>query len=75
MAPLPSQLCATSSPAGALSSAQRHTHFHDSLRIVDSTSASNFRFADMKERLGTVFLCLPPDRLDTYAGWLRLLVA
>ena len=61
--------------AGVLSSAQRHTHFLDSLRLVESTSASDFRFADLKERPGTVFLCLPPDRLDTYARWLRLLVA
>jgi len=61
--------------AGVLSSAQRHTHFMDSPRLVDSTSASNFRFADLKKRPGTVFLCLPPDRLDTYARWLRLLVA
>ncbi|PZR68211.1 MAG: conjugal transfer protein TraG, partial [Stutzerimonas stutzeri] len=53
--------------AGVLSSAQRHTHFMDSPRLVDSTSASDFRFADLKERPGTVFLCLPPDRLDTYA--------
>ena len=61
--------------AGVLSSAQRHTHFLDSPRIVDSTSGSDFRFADLKERPGTVFLCLPPDRLDTYARWLRLLVS
>jgi len=58
-----------------LSSAQRHTHFLDSPRLVESTSASDFRFADLKERPGTVFLCLPPDRLGTYARWLRLLVA
>lgn len=61
--------------AGVLSSAQRHTHFLDSPRIVDSTSVSDFRFADLKQRRGTVFLCLPPDRLNTYARWLRLLVA
>ncbi|BAV66813.1 conjugal transfer protein trag (plasmid) [Sphingobium cloacae] len=61
--------------AGVLSSAQRHTHFLDSPRLVESTSASDFRFADLKERPGTVFLCLPPDRLYTYARWLRLLVA
>ena len=61
--------------AGVLSSAQRHTHFLDSPRLVESTSASDFRFAELKERPGTVFLCLPPDRLDTYARWLRLLVA
>ena len=61
--------------AGVLSSAQRHTHFLDSPRIVASTAASDFRFADLKERPATVFLCLPPDRLDTYARWLRLLIA
>lgn len=61
--------------AGVLSSAQRHTHFLDSLRIVASTAASDFSFADLKATPATVFLCLPPDRLDTYARWLRLLVA
>ncbi|PZQ66297.1 MAG: conjugal transfer protein TraG [Variovorax paradoxus] len=61
--------------AGVLSSAQRHTHFLDSPRIVASTAASDFAFADLKERIGTVFLVLPPDRLDTYARWLRLLIA
>ena len=29
----------------------------------------------MKDTTATVFLCLPPDRLDTYARWLRLLVS
>ncbi|WP_375404496.1 type IV secretory system conjugative DNA transfer family protein [uncultured Sphingomonas sp.] len=61
--------------AGVLSAAQRHTHFLDSPRIVASTAASDFAFADLKDRPGTVFLCLPPDRLDTYARWLRLLIA
>ncbi len=37
-------------------------------------SGSDFRFADLKERTATVFLVLPPDRLSTYARWLRLLV-
>jgi len=61
--------------AGVLSAAQRHTHFLDSPRIVASTAASDFAFADLKDRPGTVFLCLPPDRLDTYSRWLRLLIA
>lgn len=61
--------------AGVLSAAQRHTHFLDSPRIVASTAASDFSFADLKDRPATVFLVLPPDRLDTYARWLRLLVA
>jgi type IV secretion system protein VirD4 len=61
--------------SGVLSAAQRHTHFLDSPRIVDVTSASDFAFADLKERSETVFLCLPPDRLDTYSRWLRLLIS
>ena len=61
--------------AGVLSSAQRHTHFLDSPRIVASTAASDFTFAGLKDTTATVFLCLPPDRLDTYARWLRLLVS
>ena len=61
--------------AGVLSSAQRHTHFLDSPRIVASTAASDFTFAELKDTTATVFLYLPPDRLDTYARWLRLLVS
>ena len=36
---------------------------------------SDFRFADLKEGKTTVFLVLPPERLDAYSRWLRLMVA
>ena len=61
--------------AGVLSAAQRHTHFLDSPRIAQVVGGSDFAFADLKEKVATVFLILPPDRLDTYSRWLRLLVA
>ena len=61
--------------AGVLSTAQRHTHFLDSPRMTAVLSRSDFRFADLKRRNVSVFLVLPPDRLDTYARWLRLLVS
>ena len=61
--------------AGVLSGAQRHTHFLDSPRIASVVGGSDFAFADLKEEVATVFLILPPDRLDTYARWLRLLIA
>lgn len=35
---------------------------------------SGFRFADLKTEIATVFLVLPPDRLETYARWLRLMI-
>ncbi|WP_343685372.1 type IV secretory system conjugative DNA transfer family protein [Asticcacaulis sp.] len=60
--------------AGVLSSAQRHTHFLDSPRMTEVMNASDFAFGDLKHSVATVYLVLPPDRLDTYARWLRLLV-
>ena len=59
---------------GVLSSAQRHTHFLDSPRMTAVLDHSDFAFADLKARAATVFLVLPPDRLTTYARWLRLMV-
>ncbi|MHB8284986.1 MAG: type IV secretory system conjugative DNA transfer family protein [Caulobacteraceae bacterium] len=53
--------------AGALSTAQRHIHFLDSVRINATMDRSDFRFADLKRSKAIVFLVLPPERLDTYA--------
>ena len=61
--------------AGVLSAAQRHTHFLDSPRMTAVLGASDFSFADVKARPTTVYLVLPPDRLATYARWLRLMLA
>ena len=61
--------------SGVLSSAQRHTHFLDSVRVNATMARSDFRFADLKEGKATVFLVLPPERLDAYSRWLRLMVA
>jgi type IV secretion system protein VirD4 len=61
--------------AGVLSSAQRHTHFLDSPRMTATLRRSDFAFGDIKTTPASIFLVLPPDRLDTYARWLRLMVA
>src|SRR3546814_15287208 len=47
------------------------------MRISDWSSdvCSSDLFAGLKEGVSTVFLCLPPDRLDAYSRWLRLLIA
>lgn len=60
--------------AGVLSTAQRHTHFLDSPRMGAVLARSDFAFADLKHRATTIFLVLPPDRLETYARWLRLML-
>jgi len=61
--------------AGVLSSAQRHTHFLDSPRITASLARSDFGFASLRHEVASVFLVLPPNRLDAYSRWLRLLVS
>jgi len=61
--------------ASVMSSAQRHTHFLDSPRIATVTARSDFRFARLRHEVTSVFLVLPPNRLDAYSRWLRLLVA
>ncbi|WP_237067081.1 type IV secretory system conjugative DNA transfer family protein [Loktanella sp. M215] len=60
--------------ASVVSTTQRHTHFLDSPRIISVTSRSDFHFAELRHRIASVFLVLPPNRLDAYARWLRLLV-
>lgn len=61
--------------ASVMSSAQRHTHFLDSPRIAKTTARSDFQFAKLRHEVTSVFLVLPPNRLDAYSRWLRLLVA
>ena len=61
--------------ASVLSNAQRHTHFLDSPRIARCLARSDFAFSDLRHRITSVFLVLPPNRLDAYSRWLRLLVS
>lgn len=61
--------------ASVLSNAQRHTHFLDSPRIAKIMSRSDFAFSDLRHEVTSVFLVLPPNRLDAYSRWLRLLVS
>ncbi len=61
--------------ASVLSNAQRHTHFLDSPRIAKVLSRSDFYFSDLRHRITSVFLVLPPNRMDAYSRWLRLLVS
>ena len=61
--------------ASVLSNAQRHTHFPDSPRIARCLARSDFAFSDLRHRITSVFLVLPPNRMDAYSRWLRLLVS
>ena len=61
--------------ASVMSNAQRHTHFLDSPRIARVLSRSDFHFSELRHRITSVFLVLPPYRMDAYSRWLRLLVS
>ncbi|MEM6899807.1 MAG: type IV secretory system conjugative DNA transfer family protein, partial [Pseudomonadota bacterium] len=61
--------------ASVLSNAQRHTHFLDSPRIARCLSRSDFAFSDLRHRITSAFLVLPPNRMEAYSRWLRLLVS
>ncbi|MCS5602504.1 MAG: type IV secretory system conjugative DNA transfer family protein [Paracoccus sp.] len=61
--------------ASVMSNAQRHTRFLDSPRIVAALSRSDVDFADLRRSVTSIFLVLPPNRLDAYSRWLRLMVS
>ncbi len=60
--------------SGVVSTAQRHTQFLDSPRIADALARSDFAFSDLVSGVASVFLVLPPDRLEAYNRWLRLMI-
>ena len=71
--------------SGVVSSAQRHTHFLDSARMEhvlgggDASARGKaslpLSLADLGRGPLTLYLVLPPDRLDTFSRWLRLVIA
>lgn len=60
--------------SGVISTAQAHTHFLDSPRMVAVLKSSSFDLADLKAKRMTLYLVLPADRLATHGRWLRLIV-
>ncbi|MFG1404091.1 type IV secretory system conjugative DNA transfer family protein [Xanthobacter sediminis] len=61
--------------ASVLSTVARQTEWLDSAAVTRSMATNDFRFEELKERVGTVFIVIPPDRLSAFARWLRLMVA
>jgi type IV secretion system protein VirD4 len=57
-----------------VSNALTQTRWLDSRPIKRSLTGGSFDFAEMKDRVITVFLVLPPKRLITHAAYTRLII-
>lgn len=60
--------------SNVLASVQAHTHFLDSPFIRASLARSDFSFEELRTSKMTVYVVLPPDRLETCDRWLRLII-
>lgn len=60
--------------AAVMSTVARQTEWLDSASVTRSLGTNDFRFEELKERVGTVFIVIPPDRLGAFSRWLRLVV-
>jgi type IV secretion system protein VirD4 len=58
-----------------MSTARTQTAFLDSDVLARNMEASDFSFEDLYRGNISVYLVLPPDKLETYARWLRLMVS
>lgn len=61
--------------SGVVSAAQSHTHFLDSPRMGRVLGSSTVPLLDLKRERTSLYLVLPPERMDGYARWLRIMIA
>ncbi len=60
--------------SGVISSAQRHTHFLDSPAMETVLSGSDVDLGTLKTGRVSLYLILPPHRVESYRRWLRLMI-
>ena len=62
--------------SGVLSTAQRHTAFLDDPRVSKTLrcDAESVDFTALKHGAMSVFLCIPPDKLEPYRGYARAII-
>ena len=58
-----------------LTAAQNHVHFLDSAPIARVTGASTVSLMTLVEDRASIYLILPPERMETHCGWLRVMIA
>lgn len=60
--------------SGVMSNLNEATKFLSDPQVKASTTASSFSMEDLLFKRTTVYLVLPPDRMDTQKTWLRLVL-
>ena len=65
----------TNEISSVMSTARTQTAFLDSDVLARNMEVSDFSFEELCRGNISVYLVLPPDKLETYARWLRLMVS
>ena len=60
--------------ASVISTCDTQTAWLEGEAMASVLRGSDFRLEDLKEKRGTVYLCLPAMRLGTHGRWLRLMI-
>jgi len=57
-----------------ISTAQAATEVFESPRLAEISRVSTFQFEDLKNQTASVFLVVPPEHLETYRPYMRLII-
>jgi type IV secretion system protein VirD4 len=60
--------------SGILAQAQSQTHFLESPQLAAAMQRSTFTFSELKTGRLSLYLIVPPDRIESCRRWLRLIV-
>jgi len=60
--------------SGVISSAQAATELFESPKLRDCTSQSDFSLESLKDETASLYLIIPPEYLDSYRSYLRLMI-
>ena len=61
--------------SGIMANLGENTKFLSDPQVKAATATSSFALADLLRERRTVYLVIPPDRIDTQRTWLRLMLA
>lgn len=60
--------------SGIFANISEATKFLSDPQVKASTSTSSFKMADLIDAMTTIYVVIPPERVDTQKTWLRLLI-